>query len=531
MLLLTLHSINDIINKNISKFCRVGYMRKFLKTSVVAVVLTALLSVLFLAGCKPTAKDLIQPQFNSANAMEGATIINETLKKGEKADAKNILKDDKKNWTPRSISNNPAVQKQNVLNSAVEIQLNGVKTFNTAVIKEVGNEVQYFRLQIWQGGKWVDVYKSEKIQLLRVCTFNPVTTDKIRLSIDKFRSEKSAKINSIELYNEHRSDTENFNVTAYQRFDVDILSEIVKDEQRKLDYAKFYDVYNCVLIFGAVGWQGNKMVFNGTDGEEGFARELAALKEIISYRTNLDHDVKIICTTLPDGTGGGHIGVNTLMAKHWESVADTMLAFMSKYDLDGMDIDWEYPQNKDDWKCYDKFITKLDDGMKQIKPNAILSGALSSSMLGMSKDVLERFEQIQFMAYDGHDEDGYQSSLEQAQFGLKEFVEKGAKLSQINIGVAVYGRPVISAPLWPLWRDLEGKDLYWNSLHYNVICGGELVDAAYCAPALAGDKAIYALLTGAGGVMTFRLDCDKINDPNSVANGIKNALDSYKVKY
>ena len=43
----------------------------------------------------------------------------------------------------------------------------------------------------------------------------------------------------------------------------------------------------------------------------------------------------------------------------------------------------------------------------------------------MSKDTLDRLDQIQFMAYDGNDEDGYQSSLQQAQEGLKAFADNG----------------------------------------------------------------------------------------------------------
>jgi hypothetical protein len=163
--------------------------------------------------------------------------------------------------------------------------------------------------------------------------------------------------------------------------------------------------------------------------------------------------------------------------------------------------------------------------MKKIKPDAILSGALSAWALGMSRETLARFNQIQFMAYDGNDEDGYQSSLNQAQWGLVQFVKNGADLKNINIGIAAYGRPTNGAPYWPSWRNTEGQHLYWNSMHYNVLCSDQLFDATFCAPALAGDKTVYSLLSGAGGVMVFRLACDKtMDDPNAVACGIENAL-------
>ena len=430
-------------------------------------------------------------------------------------------------WEVRDPDRNPAQGQPDVCNSVAEIKLPAPVTFNTAVIEEVGNEVQYFRLQAYVDGKWQTVYQSEKIQELRLCSFDSVTTDKVRLSIDKFRSkEEAAKIKSLKLYNEVLSKAEDFNVTVYQRLDGDVPSEVLKRSEEDIKtFARYYDVYNTVLIFDAIKWDGHKMVFNVKDGEEGFARELAALREIVAQRSNLNHEVKFICTGLADGTGGGHHGVNYYMAEHWETVVEKLLAFYEKYDLDGLDIDWEYPQTEEDWKCFDNFIRRLDDGMKDIKPDAILSGALSAWALGMSEDVLKRFDQIQYMAYDGNDQDGYQSSLDQAQRGLVDFVKNGADLKKINIGIASYGRPVNGAPCWPSWRSLEGRHLYWNSLHHNVLCADQLFDAAYCAPALAGDKTAYALMTGAGGVMVFRLASDKtMDDPNAVACGFENAL-------
>lgn len=501
------------------------------KIAILAFLLVIILTFAFTGCSTVNASKLIQPKFSTSNLMEDATIISETLKKGESADGKNILKDDSKSWTPKAVNRKPSNGQEDVCNTAVEIKLNGFKTFNTAVIKEVGNEVQYFRLQAWVDNAWVTIYRSEKIQALRLCSFDAVTTDKIKLSIDKFRSNgTAAKIQSLQLYNEGKRDAKDFNVTCYQRLDGDVPSEILKRSDAEIDnYAKYYDVYNTVLVFAAVNWKEGKMVFNFEDGETGFARELNALKQIIARRQNKEHKVKIVCTALADGAGGnGHVGVNEFMAEHWQTVAYQMVDFMKKYDLDGLDVDWEYPRTKSDWKCYDNFIARLDEGMKKVKQDAILSAALSAYSLGMSKDTLARFDQIQYMAYDGMDKDGYQSSLEQAQMGLVDFVKNGVDLKQINIGIAAYGRPINGAPYWAEWRNVQGANLYWDNLHYNVDCSGQVFDATFCSPALAGDKTAYALMSGVGGVMVFRMACDKLpDDPNAVVNGVGNALKRY----
>lgn len=99
---------------------------------------------------------------------------------------------------------------------------------------------------------------------MRICSFDTVSTDKIRLSIDKFRNaDTPVKIKSLKLYNEPKRDMNDFEVTAYQRLDGDVPTEILaKGEDYVNNYARFYDVYSSVIVFAAVHWDENgKMNF------------------------------------------------------------------------------------------------------------------------------------------------------------------------------------------------------------------------------------------------------------------------------
>lgn len=472
----------------------------------------------------------VQAQFTSSNAASGAQIVFETLKKDEKADAANILDDSNKCWTAQCPDGSPAEGVDNTTSSYAEIKLAAESTINTALIEEIGNQVQYFRIQAFVDGEWKTVYQSEKIQDMRLCSFDAVTTDRIRLSIDKFRDDAvPANIKSLKLYNEPKRNAEGFEVSAYQRLDGDVPTEMLaKGDEHVRSYAKFYDVYSTVIVFAAVHWDENGNMNFGEMGEEKFAQELAALKEIIANRQNQSHRVKLIVTALADGAwGDGHNGVNIYMASHWEKVADQITALVKKYDFDGVDIDWEYPASADDWKVYDSFIQKLHRDLKAYKDDSIISSALSSGALGLSKETFDCLDQVQFMAYDGNDEDGYQSSLQQAEEGLRDFEKSGADISKINIGIAVYGRPISGAPYWASWRTLESAN-YWDSKYYNVSDAGQIYDCTFCSPALASDKTAYALLSGAGGVMVFRVGCDRlIDDPNSVTGGIEDTINRY----
>lgn len=504
-------------------------LRSLISSFVIAAIILSL-TVIGKTDPDTPVGTLPEITLNSDNLLKNAAVSYETLKEGEKPDASNLLADDGKCWTPQDPDRTPAEGYPDANNSVAEIQFAGESTFNTALIEENGSEVQYFRLQAMVDGEWVTVYQSEKIQSMRICSFDPVTTSRVRLSVDKFRSSDTpAKIRSFSLYNETPRDSEDFEVTAYQRLDGDVPTEILaRGEEYVNNYAKFYDVYSTVIVFAAVHWDENGNMNFGDSGEDEFARQINALKEIISHRSNKSHEVKLVVTALADGAWGDeHNGVNTYMTKYWESVADKIVEFVNKYEFAGVDIDWEYPQTSDDWEIYDSFIARLDDGMQKTNPQAVISAALSSGSLGMSKETLDRLDQIQFMAYDGNDEDGYQSSLQQAQEGLQAFIENGADISKINIGIAAYGRPVNSTPYWASWRDLTQAN-YWDNKYYNVHDSDQVYDGTFCSPALAGDKTAYAIMSGAGGVMVFRVACDKtMDDPNSVACGVQNALNRY----
>lgn len=83
------------------------------------------------------------------------------------------------------------------------------------------------------------------------------------------------------------------------------------------------------------------------------------------------------------------------------------------------------------------------------------------------------------------------------------------------------------SPYWAVWRTLD-EATYWNNMYFNVHDGGQVYTGTFCSTALAGDKTALALFSGAGGVMVFHVACDKtMDDPNSVACGIQNAINRY----
>jgi len=433
--------------------------------------------------------------------------------------------------------------------SYIDFELPQAVTFNTAMLEEQGDNVQYFRLQAWVDGDWQTVYRSEKIGLLRLCSFDAVTTGKVRLRVDKFRGDASdgsgflnrithgqmgrfrllrraVVVKSMKLYNEPKRDAGNFRTVAYQIFAdySEMPTEVLaKGDAYVKDYVRFYDVYNTIIIIGAVGWDqdGNLTLHGKEEGEEDFARQLAALREMIARRSNPEHEVKLLICALAQGNA------NEIMRPHADRVAEQIIGLAAKYGFDGVDIDWENPDNPNDWRIYDDLVARVDDGIKADNPDAILSAALAAATLKMSTETLNRFDQIQYMAYDDGDRDGIHSTLQKAVADLPLFLKKGADLSKINIGIGAYARPLNGVGILPEWR-LQPNANYWDSLYRNIDGGGAVFDGAYCSPAAACDKTAYALLSGAGGVMLWHLGGDRsADDPVSVTGGIEDALRRY----
>lgn len=105
--------------------------------------------------------------------------------------------------------------------------------------------------------------------------------------------------------------------------------------------------------------------------------------------------------------------------------------------------------------------------MKAYKEDAVISTALSAGALGLSKETFDCIDRIQFMAYDGNDTGGYQSSLQQAEEGLHSFKLNGADISKINIGIAVYGRPLNGAAFWASWPRSRARIIGKTNIQYS----------------------------------------------------------------
>ena len=249
--------------------------------SFTAIVL-AIIFVCILTGCNSSKFPDVKLEINSENLMQNATVVGDNLSNKEISGRNNILKKGNSYWT--AINDGKS--------NSVQFKLKESCTFNTAIISEIGDSVMYFRLEAFIGGSWKLIYASEKMQDRRIISFDSVTTDSLRLTIDKFKR-KNCKIKGFELYNITEG-KDNFNTTVYQRLDGDVPTEILKRSEEDIKtFARFYDVYNTIIVFDVVKWsEKGEMSFVGprpwiTDYKKYFTKNQIRRLEVLPGITGL----------------------------------------------------------------------------------------------------------------------------------------------------------------------------------------------------------------------------------------------------
>lgn len=114
-----------------------------------------------------------------------------------------------------------------------------------------------------------------------------------------------------------------------------------------------------------------------------------------------------------------------------------LTAFMDQYQLDGADIDWEYPDPGESSQNFLTLITELRAAM----PDKLLTTAVvaygDEYGLGVPTETFELFDFINIMTYAGKDH----GTMEQFNKGLEYWSSRGLSTDKIVIGVPFYSEP------------------------------------------------------------------------------------------
>lgn len=124
-------------------------------------------------------------------------------------------------------------------------------------------------------------------------------------------------------------------------------------------------------------------------------------------------------------------------------LVEGLMAFVEQYDLDGVDIDWEYPGPEPESAA--NFVQLMAELDARLQPQGKLLTAavvaVGATGEGVRADVFERVDFLNLMAYDGSE--GHHSSYEYAETALNYWSARGLPREKMVLGVPFYSRPTL----------------------------------------------------------------------------------------
>ena len=190
------------------------------------------------------------------------------------------------------------------------------------------------------------------------------------------------------------------------------------------------------------------------------------LKQIVG--TADQHDVKV---SISVGGWGWDAQFEKLAAdpKTRTAFVQNLKSFVDEYQLDGVDIDWEYP---DPGPSSQNFLALIQE-LRAAMPDKLLTTAVVSdgddNGLGVPNESFELFDFVNIMTYDGPDH----GTMEQFERGLAYWSERGLPREKIIMGAPFYGDPDL--PYYKIVQEdpnaaqADSFDYYGTTYHYNGI--------------------------------------------------------------
>lgn len=418
-------------------------------------------------------------------------------------------------------------------NFYVTIDLGEAKNINSVILKEKGLNVKEFQISVSVDGKtYSTVYQNDKIEYHRLCTFDETQARFVRLTVMK--SDSFPAIREIEVYCEPAGNRDDFRVTAYlaaEDVNTILYDESLTDAQKEDKINQYFDDFDmtnltnfyhyCGVVFDETG-----TVYLGGENvnqEERIAQQKMLLNII---RSRLSPDAKI---SFVFGFSQGHEGRNRAMKDNQDIFIKNLLDIAKTLGFDGIDIDYEFPQTKEDFQIFSDFLVALKQAMRnELGEDSILSCAFGTRDLNFTEEAKRSIDMINIMTYDIMDQDGQHASFWSCtQQAIAYAEESGFERSQINLGIPFYGTQTEAIMEQYIYRNLPRTDYFQNTYTVNGYYDSSPVPVFFNSPAMVRDKTAFAMLNGCG-VMIWSLSCDTdINEENSLWKAVNDAVNQF----
>lgn len=114
-----------------------------------------------------------------------------------------------------------------------------------------------------------------------------------------------------------------------------------------------------------------------------------------------------------------------------------VIKFVRNYKLDGIDMDWEYPdpgKSADNFTLLMKALSKALKAQKKMLTMAVVAGGGQGS--GVKREVFDYIDRLHIMTYDGPQH----ATMAEAEFGISYWTTRGISKDKLILGVPFYSR-------------------------------------------------------------------------------------------
>lgn len=378
------------------------------------------------------------------------------------------------------------------------IDLGEEKEFNTVVLKESGKKVTLFEIY---GSNNADsdykfLYQSDCIEGGHTCFLGDVSYRYLRIFVNQ--ASGSFKLTAAEVYNIKSDNAKDLRVNAYL---------VASNINESTDFSMLDGVTD-IIVFGTAKFdKSGSIIFVDDEGntvdESVYAEKIRILKEAVGSRK-----INLICdVAMPYNDNNADI-ISMLSEENVGRTIESIKALVEKYDFDGYDMDYEFPNSKKEWKLFNSFLRQLDKAI----PDKIISLAIAPWDLQFDDDVIEIIDRAEVMLYDMFTAHGYHSIFPVTVNGINKMLKGGFKADQLDLGVPFYSRPTNKLGYWGNYNQYEGKlDRYTNLIYFNDFdhSGNPMTAPQYLNSAqMISDKTAFAIDAGLGGIMIWHMTCD-----------------------
>ena len=184
--------------------------------------------------------------------------------------------------------------------------------------------------------------------------------------------------------------------------------------------------------------------------------------------------------------------------------------------LDGIDIDWEHPQNEQEQQGYAALLTDLHTAFQ---PHGLTLSVTMAAWQRLPREAFTVVDAVHIMSYDNK---GRHSTFEAAKSDIEALQDQGAAAGKIVLGMPFYGRHTSQPDTVLTYRQIVEK--------YKPAPDADEVDSIYFnGPRMIQRKTKLALESQLGGVMVWELGQD-MTGPQSLLKVIEGTVRTHQNK-